>query len=94
MIHAMMLSVIGKGKRPRDTNQLAKWIIDVSTGQIPTPNPNEGKSPAAVKRGRAGGIKGGRVRAATLSPQRRKQIAKDAATARWHQQRADSDTAE
>ncbi len=28
---------IGKGKRPRDPNQLAKWTLDVSTGQIPAP---------------------------------------------------------
>jgi hypothetical protein len=28
---------IGKGKRPRDPNQLAKWTVDVSTGQIPPP---------------------------------------------------------
>jgi hypothetical protein len=26
---------IGKGKRPRDTNQLAKFIVDVTTEQIP-----------------------------------------------------------
>jgi len=82
---------IGKGKRPRDTNQLAKWIVDLSTGRIPTPDPNQGKSPAAIKRGRAGGLKGGNVRAAILTPEQRRQIAKRAATARW-QKKADSDT--
>jgi hypothetical protein len=29
----------GKGKRPRDPNQLAKWIVDRSTGQIPEEEP-------------------------------------------------------
>jgi len=28
---------IGKGKRPRDPNQLAPWTVAVSTGQIPEP---------------------------------------------------------
>ncbi len=28
---------IGKGKRPRDSDQLANWTVDVSTGQIPAP---------------------------------------------------------
>lgn len=31
---------IGKGKRPRDPNQLAKWIVDQST----TDTPSESKS--------------------------------------------------
>jgi hypothetical protein len=25
---------VGKGKRPRDPNQLAKWIVDRSTSEI------------------------------------------------------------
>jgi hypothetical protein len=28
---------IGKGKRPRDTDQLAKFIVDVTAGQLPAP---------------------------------------------------------
>jgi hypothetical protein len=87
--------MISKGKRPRDTNQLAKWIVDRATGQIPAQDPNEGKSPAAIKRGRAGGLKGGKVRAANLSSKRRKQIAKSGATARWQRQKKSAhDTAE
>ena len=27
--------MIGKGKRPRDPNQLAKWIVDQSTSEDP-----------------------------------------------------------
>lgn len=74
---------IGKGKRPRDTNQLAKFIVDVTTGQVDLPNPDAGKNPAAVTLGRLGGAKGGKARAAKLSPQKRKAIAKKAAKARW-----------
>jgi hypothetical protein len=50
-------------KRPRDPNQLGKLIIDIATGQVegrpPTPE-EQGKDPAAVQRGRLGGLKGGK----------------------------------
>ena len=46
-------------KRPRDLNQWAKRMIDVATGEVedrePTPE-EQGKDPAAVKRGRLGGV--------------------------------------
>jgi len=74
---------IGKGKRPRDTNQLAKFIVDVTTGQAEPPNADAGKNPIAVERGRRGGIRGGKARADALSAPRRKQIAKKAAESRW-----------
>jgi hypothetical protein len=28
---------LGKGKLPRDPNQLAKWIVDQSTSELPAP---------------------------------------------------------
>lgn len=43
----------------------------------------DGKNPAAVILGRLGGLKGGKARAAKLSATRRKEIAKNAAAARW-----------
>jgi hypothetical protein len=43
----------------------------------------EGKNPAAVALGRLGGKKGGKARAAKLSPEQRKEIAQKAAKARW-----------
>jgi hypothetical protein len=43
----------------------------------------QGKNPAAVALGRLGGKKGGKARAKKLSPERRRQIAKAAAMARW-----------
>jgi hypothetical protein len=48
----------GPPKRPRDPNQLAKSIVDIATGQTPTAPPDD-KDPAAVQRGRLGGLKGG-----------------------------------
>lgn len=46
-------------------------------------DPYEGKNPAAVELGRQGGLKGGRARAEKLTAERRSEIAKEAAAARW-----------
>jgi hypothetical protein len=48
-----------KPKRPRDTNQLAKFIVDLSVGETKEPDPLKGKNRSAVERGRRGGIKDG-----------------------------------
>lgn len=73
-------------KRPRDTNQLAKFILDVATGEVedraPTPE-EEGKNPHAVRAGRLGGQKGGEARAKALTSKQRSTAAKRAARARW-----------
>jgi hypothetical protein len=42
------------------------------------------RNPNAAALGRLGGLKGGPARAAALSPQRRRQIARQAARQRWH----------
>ena len=70
-------------RRPRDVSQRAKLIVDIATGQVEDEQPDEGKNPAAVALGRLGGKKGGKARAAKLSPERRREIAKKAARARW-----------
>lgn len=73
-----------KSKRPRDLNQLAKSIVDEATGQAPRyPASNSNKNQAAVELGRLGGLKGGKARAAKLSPDERSAIAKKAAQKRW-----------
>lgn len=47
--------MITKPKRPRDTNQLAKLIVDLSIGEAEEEKPqDEGKGPAAVALGRKG----------------------------------------
>jgi hypothetical protein len=42
------------------------------------------KNPHAVALGRRGGKKGGPARAAKLTPEERREIARKAAEARWH----------
>ncbi|MGB8772203.1 MAG: hypothetical protein WCC92_21525 [Candidatus Korobacteraceae bacterium] len=87
---------IGKGKRPRDPNQLAKWTVEVSTGQIP--KPEETRPPKAIASdssippalseymaaiGRKGGQIGGKRRLKTMTAEQRQKVAKKAARARW-----------
>ena len=63
-------------KRPRDPNQLAKFIVDVVTGDAEeAPALSEGRARA----GRAGAA----ARAKSLTPDERKLIAQKAAATRW-----------
>lgn len=71
-------------KRPRDANQLGKLILDIATGETEdTLASDQVKNPAAVELGRKGGLKGGAARAKKLSPQKRSEIARNAAATRW-----------
>ena len=66
----------GKPKRPRKggLNQIAASIVEQTTRE---------KNPAAVELGRLGGLKGGKARAKSLSPEQRREIAVAAAKKRW-----------
>ena len=68
-----------KHHKPADLNRLASAIV----GEAVSDAPPSDKNPAAVELGRAGGLVGGKARAASLSPERRKEIAEKAAAARW-----------
>jgi hypothetical protein len=70
-------------KRPRDPNQLAKLVVDIATGSVEDAPVDSGKNPHAVASGRKGGLNGGKARAAKLTPEKRSEIAKKAAAARW-----------
>ena len=48
-----------------------------------TPQPTKEKNAAAVALGRLGGLRGGDARAKSLTEQKRKEIARMAALARW-----------
>jgi hypothetical protein len=83
---------MAKRKRPRDLNQLAKFIVDVSTGdaELPACQPDD-KNPAAVELGQLGGKKGGKARAKKLTPEQRQEIARRAAQARWKKAKSERD---
>lgn len=48
---------------------------------------SEEKNPAAVELGRRGGLKGGKARAAKMTPEERSESARKAAKARWAKKR-------
>jgi hypothetical protein len=71
--------------RPRDMNQLAKRIVDLSISKENEERPIEQeKNPNAVALGRLGGLRGGKVRAERLAPEKRREIARVAARSRWN----------
>lgn len=71
------MNMTDKPKRPRDANQLAKFIVDTATG-------SDAPLPLSDTSGqRSGGKKGGDSRAEKLTPSERSDIAKKAAKERW-----------
>ena len=68
--------------RPRDLNRLSKTIVEIATGDQEN-KLTELKNPHAVALGQLGGKKGGEARALSLTPERRQEIARIAAEARW-----------
>jgi hypothetical protein len=80
---------IGKGKRPRDPNQLAKWIVDRSTNEVEgaeavtAPIPPSDLSVYMAAMGRKGGQIGGKRRLKTMTKEQRRKVAAKAAKTRW-----------
>ncbi len=84
---------VAKGKRPRDSNQLAKWIVETSTSEtslessssavLPSPPAPESLSAYMAAMGRKGGQIGGKRRLVTMTAAQRKKVAAKAAKARW-----------
>jgi hypothetical protein len=76
-----------RSSKPRDVNSMAAAIVAQSTDPEDVgDDPYEGKNPAAVELGRLGGKKGGKARAAKLTPEERSAIARKAAEVRWSKQ--------
>ncbi|MEA2559527.1 MAG: hypothetical protein QOH06_1031 [Acidobacteriota bacterium] len=63
------------------------------TGTLaPLPPPDDAglpKNPAAVALGKLGGSKGGKARAANLTPEQRREIAQKAARKRWGKEKTE-----
>lgn len=71
---------------------VARNVVEQATGEKLTGGPlppEPGKNPAAVALGRLGGKKGGEARAAKLTPEQRREIARKAAAKRWLTRAAD-----
>ena len=84
---------VGKGKRPRDPNQLAKWIVDRSTNEVEGPEAVTAVPPSELSAymatiGRKGGQIGGKRRLKTMTKEQRRKVAAKAAKARWKKAKA------
>lgn len=66
---------------PKDPSQRAKALLDMATGV--KARPTEPELTDAQKFARSGGLKGGKARAESMTPERRAEIAKKAAAKRW-----------
>jgi hypothetical protein len=79
------MSMPKRPRRPRDPFQLAHQVFQEAIGEAPArPDPDAGKNPAAVALGKLGGAKGGKARAAKMSPEERRKSAQRAAQVRWN----------
>lgn len=75
-----MMPIGPKGqKRPADAIGLAVLVGKIATGEVEDFPADDGKDKAA----QALGKKGGAARAASMTPERRAEIAKKAAEKRW-----------
>jgi hypothetical protein len=72
----------------RDFMQVGRAIVEQAIGEqmdgspLPVP-PEDKRNPHAVALGSMGGKKGGKARAKSLTPAKRRSIAKKAAKSRW-----------
>jgi hypothetical protein len=65
-------------KRPADVIGAAVMVARIATGEM-----EDTKADPGTLHARRGGMKGGKARAESLSPEQRKEIAQRAARARW-----------
>ena len=68
-------------KRPRDGNQLAKLVVDIATGDLPNDKDEILNPPAPPAKANSA-----KARAASQTPERRREVARKAAAARWGEQ--------
>jgi hypothetical protein len=74
----------------RDANRTAFRVVQEATAEDEQEEAPPEKNPAAVALGRLGGKKGGKARAESLSPEKRREIARKAAQARWGKEKGES----
>jgi hypothetical protein len=87
---------MARPKRPRDTNQLAKRIVDLSVREAAEPEVSANESAEPTKDevskvmaalGRRGGKIGGKRRLETMTRAQRVAVAKKGARAMWNKRR-------
>ena len=76
-----------RSSKDHDFTRTALSVVEQAIGEkmdgSALDDPHKGKNPAAVALGKLGGAKGGAARAAALTADQRRDIARIAAEARW-----------
>ena len=75
--------MVKRKKKEHDFAVTAFRVVQEATGQVEPEPPKVSKPFDAKGLGHKGGLKGGKARAAKLTPEQRQEIAKKAAKARW-----------
>lgn len=70
---------MGRPKRPKDPVERTKLILDMLTGEVP----NDKAEVLAEQPEPTGPAKAAKARAASQTPERRSEVARKAAAARW-----------
>jgi hypothetical protein len=79
---------IKKPKRPKDVNQLAHTLVNLSTTEPEPPPTKDEISRVMSALGRCGGKNSGKKRMENMTPEARSSIASLAAKARWAKHKA------
>ena len=80
-----------KERESQDASNVAPDVLQGPNEEVATQRPPI-KNPAAVELGRLGGLRGGKARALKLEPEKRKEIARLAAVARWSKVKTSKET--
>jgi len=78
-----MLNIMPKKQLPEDFTHTAFRVFQEDVGENLTTESDPPENPATVELGRLGGLKGGKDRAAKLTPGQRSGIALNAFKKRW-----------
>jgi hypothetical protein len=86
LLNVVNLCMPKRSSKDHDFATVARHIVEKAIGEKLDGSPLEQeKNAAAVALGKLGGIKGGKARAAKLTPAQRSKIARKAAKARWEE---------
>jgi len=81
--HSRRKRTVVRLHKHRDVNQLARAVVERIEELAEAHQAAPGKDPIAVALGRRGGLKGGRARMDSMTPEEKRKLGIKAARARW-----------
>jgi hypothetical protein len=74
---------VSQKRQPKDVNQLARQLVNITTGALDEEPTDAEVSKVMAALGRRGGKIGGKRRLVTMTPAQRSAVARKAARAKW-----------